>query len=188
MAGGDACVLANVPIARDASRRPPVPGLETESAARQVLPIMTEIENHFEQLADDDGASRRNGPKVPGIGIDQRLIDKAKVEETQLLPRESEEPAGAVERLPDAGRRQLRAVTGKVDVEACIEIGAHRGLYVGMFQYIEIHGDMAAPGVLAEDGGSEIPTWIAQPLAPKPASACGLPRLQRQRLQGSRRL
>jgi hypothetical protein len=78
-----------------------------------------------------------------------------------LLAREGEEPACAVECLADARRRQLRAVAGKIDVEAGVEIGTHRRLHIGMFEHVEMHGDMAAPGVLAEDGGTEIPARVA---------------------------
>src|SRR3546814_10053053 len=68
--------------------------------------------------------------KVPGIGIDQCLIDTGNVEPSEPLTGESEEPAGTVECLANARRRQLRAVAGKIDVETGVEIGAHRRLHI----------------------------------------------------------
>ena len=52
-------------------------------------------------------------------------------------------------------------MAGKVDIETRIEIGAHHCLHIGIFQHVEMHGDVAAPGVLAEDGRTQIPAWIA---------------------------
>src|SRR3546814_5292608 len=83
------------------------------------------------------------------------------VEPPKPLTRECEEPACAVECLSDAGGWQLGAIAGKIGVEAGIEIGAHRGLHIGMFEHVEMHGNVAAPGVLAEDGGTEIPARVA---------------------------
>ena len=95
------------------------------------------------------------------ISVDQRLIDAAQVEPPKPLAREGEEPASPVECLSDAGGRQLRVVAGKTDVEAGVEIGAHCRLHIGMFEHVEMHGDVAAPSVLAEDGGTEIPGRVA---------------------------
>ena len=150
-----------MPVSRDASGRLPGPGLETDAATRQVLPIVIEIADHFEKMANDDGLSGRIGTKVPGIGIGQSLIDAAKVEPSEPFTREGEEPACAVECLPDTRRRQLGTEAGKIDVEAHIKIGTHRRLHIGVFEHVEMHGDMAAPGVLAEDGGTEVPARVA---------------------------
>ena len=150
-----------MPISGDARSRLPGPRLEPETASRQVIPEMVEIGDHLQELADDDGAPCWIIPQVTRISIDQRLIDAAKVEPPKLLSREREEPARAVECLSDARRRQLGAQTWNIDVEAGIEIGAHRCLHIGMFEHVEMHGDMAAPGVLAEDGGAEIPARVA---------------------------
>src|SRR3546814_18361443 len=89
-----------------------------------------------------------------------------KVEPPKPLTRECEEPACAVECLSDAGGWQLGAIAGKIDVEAGIEIGAHRGLHIGMFEHVEMHGNVAAPGVLAEDSGTEIPARVADARQP----------------------
>src|SRR3546814_4843300 len=95
------------------------------------------------------------------------------VEPPKLLTRECEEPACAVECLSDAGGWQLGAIAGKIDVEAGIEIGAHRGLHIGMFEHVVMHGNVAAPGVLAEDGGAEIPARVAEE-RPRIAAVAGL--------------
>src|SRR3546814_52827 len=145
-----------MPISGDACSCSPGPRLEPETAVRQVIPEMVEIGDHLQELADDDGAPCWIIPQVARISIDQRLIDATKVEPPKPLTRECEEPACAVECLSDAGGWQLGAIAGKIDVEAGIEIGAHRGLHIGMFEHVEMHGNVAAPGVLAEDGGTEI--------------------------------
>jgi hypothetical protein len=92
-----------MPISGDARSRSPGPGLERETASRQVIPEMVEIGDHLQELADDDGAPGWIIPQVTRISIDQRLIDAAKVEPPKLLAREGEEPACAVECLADAG-------------------------------------------------------------------------------------
>src|SRR3546814_3258553 len=124
-------------------------------------PISTRTDTLFPYTtlfrSDDDGAPCWRRPQVARRSIDQRLIDATKVEPPKPLTRECEEPACAVECLSDAGGWQLGAIAGKIDVEAGIEIGAHRGLHIGMFEHVEMHGNVAAPGVLAEGGGTEIP-------------------------------
>ncbi len=146
-----------MPIACDAGGCLSGPGLKREASASEAVTIVIEIGDHFEEVADYDGSPGRIVAKMPGIGIGQRLIDAAKVEPSKRQAREGEEPACAVECLADARRRQLRAVAGKIDVEAGVEIGTHRRLHIGMFEHVEMHGDMAAPRVLAEHGGTEIP-------------------------------
>src|SRR3546814_3717115 len=109
----------------DAGGRLSGPGLERKASASEVVTIVIEIGDHFEEVADDDGSPGRIGTKVPGIGIDQCLIDTGNVEPSEPLTGESEEPAGTVECLANARRRQLRAVAGKIDVETGVGIGAH---------------------------------------------------------------
>ena len=98
---------------------------------------------------------------MPGIGVDQRRINAGKVQRAQSFADEGEEAPRPVERLPHTAGRQLRTMAGKVDIETRIEIGAHHCLHIGIFQHVEMHGDVAAPGVLAEDGRTQIPAWIA---------------------------
>src|SRR3546814_18277062 len=86
-----------------------------------------------------------------------------KVEPPKPLTRECEEPACAVECLSDAGGWQLGAIAGKIDVEAGIEIGAHRGLHIGMFEHVQMHGNAAAPWVLADAGGTEFLSRVRHP-------------------------
>src|SRR3546814_5398422 len=115
-------------IASDAGGCLSGPGLKREASASEAVTIVIEIGDHFEEVADYDGSPGRIVAKMPGIGIGQRLIDAAKVEPSKRQAREGEEPACAVECLADARRRQLRAVAGKIDVEAGVEIGRHRRL------------------------------------------------------------
>src|SRR3546814_11671146 len=98
---------------------------------------------------------------MSGIGIDQCLIDTGNVEPSEPLTGESEEPAGTVECLANARRRQLRAVAGKTDVETGVEIGAHRRLPTGLLEHVDMPGDVAAPGALAESGETAIPARVA---------------------------
>src|SRR3546814_5456376 len=69
-------VLPDMPVARDAGGRLSGPGLECKASASEVVTIVIEIGDHFEEVADDDGSPGRIGTKVPGIGIDQCLIDR----------------------------------------------------------------------------------------------------------------
>src|SRR3546814_2356139 len=73
-------VLPDMPVARDAGGRLSGPGLERKASASEVVTIVIEIGDHFEEVADDDGSPGRIGTKVPGIGIDQCLIDTGNVE------------------------------------------------------------------------------------------------------------
>src|SRR3546814_9884702 len=60
-----------MPVARDAGGRLSGPGLECKASASEVVTIVIEIGDHFEEVADDDGSPGRIGTKVPGIGIDR---------------------------------------------------------------------------------------------------------------------
>ncbi|WP_414886675.1 MULTISPECIES: hypothetical protein [unclassified Sphingomonas] len=112
-------------------------------------------------MADDNGAPPRIRPQMSGIGVDKRLIDRAEVEEATLLAHEKEEPSRVVEGLSNAGRRQLRPVASTFNIESSVEIGPHGGANIVMFEHIEIDGNVASPGILAKDSGSEIPARIA---------------------------
>ena len=92
-----------MPVACDASGCLSGPGLKREASASEVVTIVIKIGDHFEKMADDDGAPGRVVAKMPGIGIGQRLINAAKVEPSGLLTREGEETACAVECLADTG-------------------------------------------------------------------------------------
>src|SRR3546814_18119827 len=96
------------------------------------------------------------------------------LEPSEPLTGESEEPAGTVECLANARRRQLRAVAGKIDVETGVEIGAHRRLHIGMFEHVAMHGDVAAPGVPPAYGQPAIPARVAA--GAHPPAGVALPR------------
>src|SRR3546814_7566986 len=51
-------VLPDMPVARDAGGRLSGPGLECKASASEVVTIVIEIGDHFEEVADDDGSPR----------------------------------------------------------------------------------------------------------------------------------
>ena len=154
-------VLGNMTIARDACGWPSVPRFERQAAGGKVLTVEIEVDDDLEKLPDNDGPPCRVLSEMPRIGVDQRRINAGKVQRAQSFADEGEEAPRPVERLPHTAGRQLRTMAGKVDIETRIEIGAHHCLHIGIFQHVKMHGDVAAPGVLAEDGRTQIPAWIA---------------------------
>jgi hypothetical protein len=52
-------VLPDMPVARNAGGRLSGPGLECKASASEVVTIVIEIGDHFEEVADDDGSSGR---------------------------------------------------------------------------------------------------------------------------------
>jgi hypothetical protein len=83
------------------------------------------------------------------------------IDRTEFIPDELEEAAGAVEDLPDTGRREYLAVTRHIDVEPGVEKFAQRLADAHILDGPEMHGDVTATGALAKHGWSKVPARIA---------------------------
>ena len=66
---------------------------------------------------------------------------------------ELEELARAIERLPNACRRQARPITGQIDVELRIKILPEGAGDRRIRDGVKMHGDMASSSVLAKTAG-----------------------------------
>jgi hypothetical protein len=91
-----------------------------------MVTIKIEIGRDFQELGDNDGSTGTIGLEVADISVEELLVDPLETDTTDLVTRELEKAACAIERLPDAARGKLLAVTRDVDVEPDIEKLAQR--------------------------------------------------------------
>ncbi|WP_349631904.1 hypothetical protein [Bradyrhizobium sp. Leaf401] len=120
-----------------------------------------QVDRHFQELANNDRPTAAIGLEMAGIAVEQLLIDPREIDSAEFAADELEESARPVEYLPDTGRWELLAMTRKVDVEPDIEELPDCFAGTDVFDRCEMYGDVAATGVLAEYGRTEIPACVA---------------------------
>ena len=108
------------------------------------------------------GKRRWSARKQSRIGVDQVLVDTREVHGAERGAYVIEEAPGPVEQLANAGRRQPLPPPREHEVEASIEELPERPLRGGVADYTEMHGDVAAPGVLAKDRRTKVPALVAE--------------------------
>lgn len=86
-----------------------------------MIAISIEVDRHFEKVTNNDRPSATIGLEMAGIMVEQLLIDPREIDSAEFAADELEETARPVEYLPNTGRWELLAMTGKVDVEPGIE-------------------------------------------------------------------
>lgn len=125
------------------------------------MTIGMEIDRHFQELANNDRPTAAIGLEMAGIAVEQLLIDPLEIDSAEFAADELEKSARPVEYLPDTGRWDLLAMTRKVDVEPDIEELPDCFAGTDIFDRCEMYGHVAATGVLAEYGRTEIPACVA---------------------------
>lgn len=154
-------VLADVTITSDASWSLSAPRLERQPSGGKMITIGMQVDWHFQELANNDRPTAAIGLEMSGIAVEQLLIDPREIDSAEIATDELEESARPVEYLPDTGRWELLAMTRKVDVQPGIEELPDCFAGTDVFDRPEMYGDVAATGVLAEYGRTEIPACVA---------------------------
>jgi len=124
--------------------------------------VDVEVEDDFEQVRDDQRAAPPVAQQL-GVTVEQTLVDATRIAAVEFGSDELEEASRAVEELPEVGRRERRPETWKVNVEAHVEILPQAARHRRIGCRPKMHRDVASTGVLAEDGGTEIPAGVAVP-------------------------
>ena len=154
-------VLADVTITSDAGWSASTPRLEPQPSGGKMIAISIEVDRHFEKVTNNDRPSAAIGLEMAGIVVEQLLIDPREIDSAEFAADELEETARPVEYLPDTGGWKLLAMTRKVDVEPGIEELPDCFAGTDVLDRFEMYGDVAATGVLAEYGRTEIPACAA---------------------------
>ncbi len=147
-------------IAGDLVTRPPRPWLDRERNGREMHAVDVEVEDDFEQVRDDHRAAPPVAQQL-GVTVEQALVDAIRIAAAEFDSDELEEASRAVEDLPEVGRRERGPETWKGNVEARVEILPQAARHFRIGYGPKMHRDVASPGVLAEDGGTEIPAGVA---------------------------
>jgi hypothetical protein len=154
-------VLADVTITSDAGWSASAPRLEPQPSGGKMIAKSIEIDRHLKKVTNDDRPPAAIGLKMAGVAVEQLLIDPREIDGAEFAADELEEATRSVEYLPDTGRWELFAMTRKADVEPGIEELPDCFAGTDVLDRFEMYGDVAATGVLAEYGRTEIPACVA---------------------------
>jgi hypothetical protein len=80
-----------------------------------------EIGGNFQEVSNNDRPTGAIGPEMAGISVEKLLVDPLELDGAKLVTYELEEAARPIENLPDAARKKLSAMTGKVGVKSTVE-------------------------------------------------------------------